>query len=109
MSDVQSRKDVRILKKSPSFVERMAVAVVVSFSSDGSLFFIDFLKPSLDLVADEKGKIDGLTGELEQDVRIFLSPIVCKRLLQSLLRAIENYEKQFGEIRVGDAEGEGGQ
>lgn len=100
----QSRRGERILRKSPDFVEKMAVAAAVSFSGDGSMFIIDFLKPSLDLVADEKGKIVGLRGELEQSVRIFLSPVVCKKLLQSLSRTIENYERRFGEIRVEQAE-----
>jgi len=104
MSGVQVKRGERILKKSPDFVERMAVAAAVSFSGDGSVFILDFLKPSLDLVADEKGKIIGLRGELEQSVRIFLSPVVCKKLLQSLSSTIENYEKQFGEIKVREAE-----
>jgi len=95
----------RVLRRSPDFVERIAIAAAVSFSGDGSMFIIDFLKPSLDLVADEKGKIVGLRGELEQCVRVFLSPVVCKKLLQSLSRMIESYERRFGEIRVEQAEG----
>ena len=87
-------KGERVLKKSPDFVERMAVAVVVSFSSDGSMFIIDFLKPSLDIVADERGKLIGLRGEMERSVRIFLSPIVCKKAtLQKVCRSVKSILK----------------
>lgn len=54
MSEDQLRRGIRVFRKSPDFVERIAVAAVVSFSDDGSLFAIDFLKPSLDLAIEGK-------------------------------------------------------
>ena len=96
------RKDVgvRTLRKSSDFVERIALGAVVSFSNDGAAFIIDFLKPSLDIVVDEKGGVIGLRGELELNVRILLPPIVCKKLLRTLEKMIKRYESQFGEIPV---------
>ncbi len=106
MSAGRAEAGERVLKRSPDFVERMAVVAAVSFSNDGSVFIIDFLMPSLDLVADEAGKIIGLRGELAQVARIFLPPMVCKRLLKSLARMIEEYERKFGPIP--EAGGEAG-
>ena len=61
MSEDQLRRGIRVFRKSPDFVERIAVAAVVSFSDDGSLFAIDFLKPSLDLaintMRDDSGRL----------------------------------------------------
>ena len=89
----------RVVRKAPDFVERIAQAVVVSYPEDGSLIVLDFLKPSLDIVVDESGRITNVKGELELSVRVFLPPVVAKRLLRVLENVIKGYEEKFGEIR----------
>ena len=90
----------RVVKRASDFVERTATSAVVSFPEDGSVFVIDFLKPNIDIVVDERGKIVNVRGELEITARIVLPPMVCKRLLNALKNSIEKYESAFGEIRV---------
>ena len=88
------------VRKSSNFVETLATSVIVSFPNDGSVFILDFLKPVMDIVADEKGKIKGIHGELELNTRVILPPIVCKKLLNTLKDTIDKYESAFGEIKV---------
>ena len=99
----------RVVRKAPDFVERVAQAVVVSYPDDGSIIVLDFLKPSLDIVVDESGRITSVKGELELSVRVFLPPVVAKRLLRVLENVIRGYEEKFGEIKdVRSAGSEGG-
>ncbi len=87
----------------PDFVEKYAVAAIVSFPSDGSVFIIDFLKPKISILVDEQGRVGRIHGELELVARIVLPPIVCKRLLAALQNTIKKYESVFGEIAVKEA------
>ena len=108
---MSARSSEHVVRRSPDFVERFAQAAAISFSDDGSTIVIDFLKPSLDIVTDESGRITGVRGELELSVRIFLPPVVAKRLLKALENSIRKYEEKFGEIKdvqtTGSEHGEG--
>ncbi len=97
---MSGEKDVnaRLVRKSSDFVERLAVAVVVAFPNDGSIFVIDFLKPSLDLIVNEEGRVTGHRGDLELTARILLPPVTCKKLLKALEDAVKKYEDKFGKI-----------
>ncbi|MEB2835862.1 MAG: DUF3467 domain-containing protein [Desulfurococcales archaeon] len=90
---------VRLVRRSPDFVERFAQMVIVSFPNDGSVFVLDFLKPALDIVADESGRVTSVRGEMELNARIILPPLVAKRLLRALGSMVRSYEEKFGEIR----------
>ena len=92
--DMKKRREE--LLKSEDFIERFASGVIVGFSNEG-IFVIDFLKPDLKLYG-EKGRIVGSDSRLIPQTRIFLPPIVAKRLLHSLKGSIENYEKKYGKI-----------
>jgi hypothetical protein len=87
------------LQKSDDFIERFASGIIVGFSNEG-MFVIDFLKPDLKLY-EERGRIVGSESKLIPQTRIFLPPIVAKRLLYSLKGSVENYEKKYG--KIGDA------
>ena len=90
----------RGVKRSEDFVEKLATAVVVSYPNDGSVIVVDFLKPAMEIMVDERGRITGIRGELELAARVILPPIVCKRLLIALKNTVEKYESEFGEIRI---------
>jgi len=90
----------REVKVSPDFVEKYAVAAIVSFPSDGSVFIIDFFKPRISILVSEQGRIGGVRGELELAARIVLPPIVCKKLLVALQNTVKKYESVFGEIVI---------
>ena len=85
------------IPNSEDFIERFSTGVMVGFSSEG-VFVIDYLKPDLKLYG-ENGKITGSKSKLIPQTRIFLPPIVAKRLLISLKGSIEKYEKKYGEIK----------
>ena len=92
--------DERRVKVAPDFVEKYAVAAIVSFPNDGSVFIIDFLKPRISIAVDEQGRVKRVHGELELVARIVLPPIVCKRFLAALQSTVRKYESAFGEIAV---------
>lgn len=83
------------------YTERIASAVVVATTPEG-FFVIDFLRPVVSLIGGERNKIKGYKGEQRPDVRIYTTPLVAKRLLKVLSHQVEEYEKKFGEIRVGE-------
>jgi len=94
------------VRRSQSFVERLAFNVVVGFTDEGT-FVLEFLKPDLSLYAEEEtGRIIGHGGKLVSDVRIYLPPKTARRMLSALEKSIEEYEKKFGEIKV-EIPGEG--
>jgi len=87
-----------ILEPTESYVERFASEVVVSHTPQG-IFLLDFLYLKSSIIVDEDGRIKGYKGQLRPDVRIYLSPIICKRLLKALEDQIKKYEEKFGEIK----------
>ena len=93
----EERKE-RIVPHTDTFVERIAVNVIVAHTPEG-FFVLDFLKPVVFLVV-EGDEIKGYKGEVRTDVRIFLSPITAKRLIRALKDQIDKYESTFGEIKI---------
>jgi len=87
------------INKSKEFTERFETAVVVSHTPEG-FFVIEFLKPEIILVGDKGGKIKGHKGTLVSDVRIILTPVVCKKFLHILEEQIKKFEEKFGEIKT---------
>jgi len=93
-----------ILEPTKEHTERLAIGVIVGFNPEG-LFVLEFLKPEISVVKDEEGKIKGLKGENKPDVRVYLPPRACKKLLKVLENTIREYEKEFGEIKIEEEEG----
>jgi len=91
-------EEVRPVPRARNFIEVLAFAAVVGFS-DQRIFTIEFLCPEANVVVDKEGKIKGFKGTLSSAARIYMSPLVAKRLLNALSKQINLYEKKFGEIK----------
>lgn len=101
----EEKEEVEI-PKTETFTERFVTNAIITHTSDGN-FILDFGRPAIGAYAEKKsGKILGYKGELKLDVRLVMSHISAKRLLNALKTNIERYESTYGEIRVGERENE---
>ena len=100
--EAEGGKEVEV-PLSDTFTSRLADGCLLSYNHLSGLFVLDFQRA--DLKARGKaveGRLMELhyEGTLKIDVRIFLTPLVAKRLLKALEENIKRYEEKFGEIKV---------
>ncbi|MHA1632206.1 MAG: DUF3467 domain-containing protein [Candidatus Freyarchaeota archaeon] len=91
-------EEERPVPRTRDFVETLAFAAIVGFT-DHRMFVIEFLRPETNVVMDKEGKFKGFRGALFSAARIYVPPVVAKRLLKALSTQIKSYEEKFGEIK----------
>ncbi|HIH97314.1 MAG TPA: DUF3467 domain-containing protein [Thermoplasmata archaeon] len=84
--------------KTENFTERYVTNCAITRTSEGAIL-IEFGRPVAHLQADKSGEIVGLGGEIHSDIRLIMTPIVAKRLLEVLQGELDDYEENYGEIK----------
>jgi len=96
MSEKTPEEEIPV-PQAKDFIEALAFAAVVGFTEQ-RMFVIEFLHPETNVVVDREGRIKGFRGKLSSVARIYIPPLVAKRLLRALSTQIKLYEEKIGEI-----------
>jgi len=83
-----------IVPKSDTFTEKFVTNFIISHTPD-DYFILDFGRPVFDTYADEEsGKVLGHRGEVQLEVRLYMTPKNTKEMLDALRSNIERYEEK---------------